>query len=91
MIQDRQEMDNRVTGARTIERVASDLGLQREGRHFFCPGCQPEEGGKPDLVIKNGRFHCFRCGAMGDVVGLVKLSRKCDSDTAIEWLSQELN
>jgi hypothetical protein len=45
--------------------------------------------GNPELAIGDGHFECFRCGARGDVVGLVKLARKCDLETAITWLEQE--
>jgi DNA primase len=45
--------------------------------------------GTPELAINRGMFECFRCGARGDVVGLVKLARKCDLETAIAWLASE--
>ncbi|WP_305045598.1 CHC2 zinc finger domain-containing protein [Geoalkalibacter sp.] len=89
-IEDRRHMDELVTRRHAIERVAEDLGLKREGKHFYCPACHPGADCKPDLVIKDGRFQCFRCGALGDVVGLVKLARQCDLESALEWLSREI-
>lgn len=89
-IEDRRIMDEKVTQTHALEQVATDLGLTREGHHFYCPGCQPEPNGRPDLVIKDGQFRCFRCGAFGDVVGLVKLARNCSLEEAIAWLSREI-
>ncbi len=89
MIDDRREVDLQVTDRRTVERVAADLGLRGQGKHYFCPGCQPTGEGAPEMVIKSGQFNCFRCGAQGDVVGLVKLARNCDLQAAIDWLEGE--
>lgn len=89
MIEDRRELDLHATETTTIEKVTADLGLKGVGRHFFCPGCQPSAEGRPEMVIKEGHFQCFRCGAQGDVVGLVKLARGCDLETAMEWLARE--
>jgi hypothetical protein len=88
-MEDRREVDLKAAGADAIEKVAADLGLTRAGKHFFCPGCQPTGLGFPDLVIKGGDFKCFRCGAAGDMVGLVKLARRCTLEEAIEWLARE--
>jgi hypothetical protein len=85
----RHEWDRRIKDWPTIHRIAQDLGLTGEGHHFFCPGCQPLCSGRPELAIGDGHFECFRCGARGDVVGLVKLARKCDLETAIAWLASE--
>lgn len=89
MTDDRREVDLQVADRRTVEKVAADLGLRGEGKHYFCPGCQAAGEGRPEMVIKGGQFHCFRCGAEGDVVGLVKLARGCDLNSAIEWLEEE--
>jgi hypothetical protein len=85
----RRAIDLEVTGRATVEKVAADLGLKKKGSHFYCPGCQPDGHGSPELVIKEGNFQCFRCGAMGDVVGLVKLARGFDLETAVAWLEKE--
>lgn len=89
MTGERQEWDQEVSGRQAVEKVATDLGLQREGGHYYCPGCQPRGEGNPELAIKQGRFRCFACGAEGDVVGLVKLARHCDLQGAIAWLEKE--
>jgi phage/plasmid primase-like uncharacterized protein len=85
----RHEWDQRIKDWPTISKIANDLGLAGTGHHFFCPGCQPLRNGTPELAISAGTFECFRCGAKGDVVGLVKLARKCDLEEAITWLASE--
>jgi len=90
MSDQRQEMDERVSRTNADGRIASDLGLRGKGHHFYCPGRQPLENGEPELMIKDGQFFCFRCETQGDVVGLVKLSRRCDLDEALDWISREI-
>lgn len=85
----RHAWDDRIKDWPTIRKIAGDLGLTGSGHHFFCPGCQPLRNGNPELTIGDGHFECFRCGARGDVVGLVKLARKCDLEHAIAWLEKE--
>lgn len=85
----RHEWDHRINDWPTILKVAHDLGLTGTGHHFYCPGCQPLKNGEPELAINAGHFECFRCGSRGDVVGLVKLTRKCDLVAAVAWLENE--
>ena len=85
----RHEWDRRIKDWPTIRRIAEDLGLAGAGHHFYCPGCQPQRSGAAELAIGDGHFECFRCGARGDVVGLVKLARGCDLEAAIAWLERE--
>jgi hypothetical protein len=89
MPDNRREWDDRIRDPAAVRKIAADLGIFGSGKHFFCPGCQPEGGETPELVIQNGGFQCFRCGAIGDVVGLVKLARGCDLESAIDWLAEE--
>lgn len=89
MTEDRRELDLQFTKTDLIAKVCADLGLKGSGKHFFCPGCQPTGEGQPEMVIKAGEFHCFRCSARGDVVGLVKLARGCDLESAMQWLERE--
>ncbi len=88
-MEERREVDIQVSRSRAVDRLAANLGLKKMGTHFFCPGCQPTARGIPELVIKEGSFQSFRCGAEGDVVGLVKLAWGCDLETAIAWLEKE--
>lgn len=89
MTDERRQWDDRVRDRTAVRKIAADLGLRGSGRHFFCPGCQPEGGNTPEMIIQAGGFECFRCGAMGDVVGLVKFARHCDLEAAIAWLAAE--
>ena len=89
MMENRRAWDEMVAKSRAVDKVAADLGLTRQGGHYFCPGCQPEGKGAPEMVIKKGDFTCFSCGATGDVVSLVKLARNCDLESAIAWLARE--
>lgn len=89
MTENRREWDERIKDQTAVQKIAADLGLRRQGKHFFCPGCQTEDSSTPELVIQHGGFQCFRCGAQGDVVGLVKLARSCDLEEAIAWLACE--
>ncbi len=90
---ERRELDKQLTRTDAIEKVTADLGLQGEGTHYYCPGCQAakplQADERPEMVIKDGWFHCYRCDAQGDIVGLVKLARGCGLETAMEWLERE--
>ena len=86
---ERKDWDELVIRRHAVGKVAEDLGLLRNGAHYYCPGCQAEGNGTPELVIKDGHFRCFRCDAQGDVVGLVKLARGCDLEGALVWLERE--
>jgi len=58
--------------------------------------CPFHEDRTPSLVFypgggeAKGQFHCFGCGAHGDVYGLLMKLRGCDFRTALEWLSGRL-
>lgn len=47
--------------------------LERMGRTFVCPNCKSGTGPNktPAFSIKGERWHCFACGAGGDVLDLV--------------------
>ena len=85
----RHEWDQRITDWPTVSKIATDLGMRGEGRHFYCPGCQAAGGSSPELKIHDGGFKCFRCGMQGDIVGLVKLAQNCSLDQAIAWPEKE--
>jgi DNA primase len=70
-------------------RLASALALPGRGRRYFCPACQPSGGKSPDLSVSDKGFVCFKCGAKGDLVELVKLAKDCDFKAALDWLAAE--
>jgi DNA primase len=55
-----------------VESLAADWGLEleRRGRHLFAL-CPFHDERTPSFVItpERGLFHCFGCGAAGDVIG----------------------
>lgn len=67
-------------------RVAVALGLQGQGKRFFCPACQPDGGKTPDLVIGDKGFTCHKCGIKGDLLKLVEVAGNMDFPSAVAWL-----
>lgn len=68
--------------------VARSLGLAGRGSRWFCPSCQPDGGRTPDLAAEAERFRCFKCGAGGDAIALVRLATGLPFAQAVEWLEQ---
>ena len=67
--------------------VAQALGI-RVNRHGRCQ-C-PIHNGKDynmRLYPGNGGYHCFVCGASGDVIHLVENVQQCAFQSAVEWLN----
>ena len=56
------------------EVVALALGLRSDRRRrFFCPFCQPDGGRDGDFSTPaRGGWRCFKCGASGDALTLVR-------------------
>lgn len=71
------------------QRVAIALGLQRRGRRFFCPICQPQGGKTPDLVVGDKGFICHKCGEKGDTIKLIEIVLNVTFPEAIKWLENE--
>jgi len=67
-------------------RVAATLGLQGQGKRFFCPVCQPQGGKTPDLSIRDKGFVCFKCGLKGDLLKLIEIAGNMDFPSAVAWL-----
>lgn len=71
----------------TAQDVAQALGI-RVNRHGRCQ-C-PIHNGKDynmRLYPGDGGYHCFVCGASGDVIHLVENVRQCSFLSAIEWIN----
>jgi len=68
------------------------LGLKRAGRHLQgnCPSGHDSKGGACFSINAQGNyFHCFNCGAGGDVVALVELVRGVEFFEAMKWLAEK--
>ena len=76
--------------------IAEELGLRVSARGTPTPKalCPFHEDKTPSLVFypgsasSRGHYHCFACGAHGDVFGLVMRLRDCNFRSALEWLAQ---
>ena len=80
----------RIKAAVAGRSIADALGLPGRGKRFFCPRCQPRGGKTPDLSVGDQGFHCFKCGASGDVIELIKLAHGVGFHTAVGWLAAEM-
>jgi DNA primase len=82
-----EELRNRLSIADVIGRK---LRLQKRGReyHALCPFHNEKT---PSFTIseEKGFFHCFGCGAHGDVVGFVMRNEGLSFPEAVEKLAQE--
>lgn len=76
-----------VKGAVTAVQAAEALGIKANSNGR----CQcPVHNGKDynmRLYPDDRGFHCFVCGASGDVIRLVQLVQDCSFWTAVEWLN----
>lgn len=64
---------------------ALDIRVNRQGR---CP-CPIHNGTDYNMRLYPGEggYHCFVCGASGDVIHLVENVRQCSFLNAVEWLN----
>lgn len=66
------------------------VSLKKQG-HEYVGLCPFHADRTPSLTVaprlgKSGRFHCFPCGADGDVVDFVRKIKGCDMRTAVRFL-----
>src|SRR5262244_2799560 len=81
------ELRSRVTLSSVIQRTTK---LQKAGREW--KGCCPFHNEKtPSFTVSDekGFFHCFGCGAHGDVIGFVMRSEGLSFLDAVERLARE--
>ena len=79
----------------SIDEVAKRLGmdLRRETATHSKALCPFHDDTTPSLLIDSNRdhgpqhFHCFACGAHGDVIDLVREQLKLGFKEAVEWLA----
>jgi DNA primase len=73
-----------------LESLAADWGLELEprGRHLFAL-CPFHDEQTPSFVItpQKGLFHCFGCGAAGDVIGFVVRFKQMSFPEALRLLA----
>lgn len=74
-----------------IIQIAVALGFNGLKSGGYLQGDCPQHGSSRGrcLTITPGmqRFHCFHCGASGDVIDLVELFKRCDHSTAVNYLA----
>ncbi|MDR2410589.1 MAG: toprim domain-containing protein, partial [Bacteroidales bacterium] len=76
-----------------IVEIAEKLGLHVEGRQtastkVLCP-FHDDHNPSLQLYRDSNKFHCFVCGAHGDVYDLIKKCKGCDFREAWEWLANQ--
>ena len=59
------------------------------GRHRGRTSCPIHGGERDNLGFDDAVFHCFTCGASGDVIAFVQQLNGCDFGTAIKMLDAD--
>ena len=70
-------------------RVAELLGLDGNGKRFWCPSCQPggaAEHRTPDLSVRPEGWRCHKCGMHGDSIALVQAATGETFPAAVDHL-----
>lgn len=75
-----------------VEVVSQYVSLKRKGRNYFglCPFHNEKS---PSFSVSETKqiFHCFGCGAGGDVIGFLKKIENIEFKDAIEMLAERAN
>ncbi|WP_440981024.1 CHC2 zinc finger domain-containing protein [Shinella sumterensis] len=96
--QDGTTLDNLFERAQIVD-IAQRLGLQvdRQKRVPVKAICPFHKDSTPSLNlyeqssrVDRAHYHCFSCGAHGDVIDLVRGVKGLDFRGAIEWLAEEI-
>ena len=68
--------------------ISADVALQRRGRELYglCP-FHVERTPSFSVAPEKGFFHCFGCGAHGDAIDYVRLTRRLDFAGAVALLA----
>lgn len=64
----------------TMEQVLDSYGIEMKGKMCSCPFHGQDR--HPSMKIFKDGFHCFGCGAHGDIFKFVQLMEQCDFKTA---------
>jgi 5S rRNA maturation endonuclease (ribonuclease M5) len=81
-----------IKGANPLEAVVAERGieLRRKGRHLVahCPFHADKKTASFTVTPSRGLFHCFGCGAAGDVIGFVTKHDKLSFPAAVKSLAE---
>ena len=82
----------RIKGANPLDAVVAERGieLRKKGRVLVgrCPFHQPDKTPSFTVTPSKGLFHCFGCGAAGDVIGFVTKHDKVSFGGALQALAR---
>jgi hypothetical protein len=82
----------RVKAANELTAVLAERGveLKRKGRTLVarCPFHQPDKTPSFTVTPSKGLYHCFGCGAAGDVIGFLTKHEKLTFGAALEVLAR---
>jgi hypothetical protein len=82
----------RIKSANSLEAVLAERGveLKRKGRTLVarCPFHSPDKTPSFTVTPSKGLYHCFGCGAAGDVIGFVTKHDKVSFGGALEVLAR---
>ena len=75
-----------------VEIISQYVSLKRKGRNYFglCPFHNEKS---PSFSVSETKqiFHCFGCGAGGDVIGFLKKIENIEFKEAVEMLAEKAN
>ena len=81
----------RIKASNELSAVVAERGIEvkRKGRHLVacCPFHEEEEASFT-ITPGKGLYHCFGCGAAGDVIGFVTKHYKVSFPEALEILAR---
>jgi len=74
-----------------VPEVAEILGLSiaRGGNKIPVTLCPFHDDTKPSLNLYEDHYHCFSCGAHGDIFSLVKELKRIEFREALKWLAEQ--
>ena len=88
-----QEFIERLKAANPIEEIMDNyVTLKRTGRDYICL-CPFHNEKTPSCHVHTDKqfFHCFGCGAGGDVITFVMKYQNLDYWEAVKWLAERAN
>ena len=89
---DFMDIDDIIRNISLVDIVAKDIKLKKKG-HEYVGLCPIHNEKSPSFTIfqnsEKDRYHCFGCGASGDVVDYIESTRGLNKKEAIDYLSGE--